>query len=270
MVMEWERQNDVIAENFKKSEISGSNKKEFHTKSNEFLLFEKNDEIYKERGPGKIPISPINFSSITVVDKSEKTLSNTVKNVRFSDNNKTDIKFTIKFRVVHTGKFYKGLMVDRQKLSLEDMWDDILSKIIYKEVLPHLGEKPSFDFAGNEAREKLIEYMRPIFRNFFGRIGIALMDISTDYELENATEPEKDNHEKGEGQTESYSEMQKELKKPDTDLEKKLKELEEAKRIAEHKFYKKELSEEAFQRMMEDFEEKIIEIEATNKKQKEE
>ena len=52
------------------------------------------------------------------------------------------------------------------------------------------------------------------------------------------------------------------------DLEKQLEELKEAKVITERKFYKKELSEEAFQRMMEDFEKKIIEIETKLKSKK--
>ena len=44
-------------------------------------------------------------------------------------------------------------------------------------------------------------------------------------------------------------------------LEDDLEDLKRAKDITERKFYKKELSEESFQRMMEDFEKRIIEIE---------
>jgi hypothetical protein len=51
-------------------------------------------------------------------------------------------------------------------------------------------------------------------------------------------------------------------------LEEELETLQKAKEVTERKFYKKELSEDSFQRMMEDLEKRIIEIETKLKRQK--
>ncbi len=333
MTMEWQREANVIAERFKKNEIPGFLAKEFLAKDNEFVVVERGGEIYRERGPGKFAISGFvsDLTDLLLVDKSEKTFESEVKNVWLADENKIDIKFVIKFRIFHSDHFSKNLMGERKKFSLQDVWDETLSKILYKSSLPELQKKSANEFLKEDFREDVREDIESEMKRAFKEWGLILSSLSIDFKVPEGIEAEKTEAEGGEElqeegteveeptdvgkygtsgitREEELSELEKERVEKEVEMElgkkqaqkdteealeamelkdikdkekmleemerkdleetggkdrlkEKLEELKRAKEITEKKFYKKELSEEAFQRMMEDFEKKIIEIE---------
>lgn len=320
MTMEWRREANVIAERFRKNEIPGFLAKEFLAKDNEFVVVERGGEIYRERGPGKFAISGFvgDLTDLLLVDKSEKTFESEVKNVWLADENKIDIKFVIKFRIFHSDHFSRNLMGERKKFSLQDVWDETLSKIIYKSSLPELQKKSANEFLKEDSREDVREDIESEMKRAFKEWGLILSSLSIDFKVPEGIEAEKTEaggreelrKEKtgveepreveeygtsGITKEEELSELGKKQAQKDTEealeamelkdikdkgkmleemerkdleetggkdrLKEKLEELKRAKEITEKKFYKKELSEEAFQRMMEDFEKKIIEIE---------
>lgn len=288
MVMEWEREGNVIAERFKKEEIPGFLTKEFLAKDNEYVVVEKGREIYRERGPGKFSISGFagDLTNILLIDKSEKTYEGVIKNVWLPGNKKIDIEMDIKFRVFHSDHFSKRLMGERGKMFLDDIWNETLSEVMCKRILPELQKNQAKEFLKEDFIKKTKENIEVQIENRFKGWGLMLTSLSVDFKL-----PEKIEEEKEEVVIEEKSETEKEteergaeieleskhaqkdmeeamkamasedVKEHEEELEKELEELKRAKEIAEKKFYKKELSEEAFQRMMEEFERKIIEIE---------
>jgi len=274
MPAEWERNPDTIAERFKKDEIPGFLRKEFFAKENEWVVVEKNGEIYRERGPGKFSITGFSggVTSILLLDKGEKTIEREVKNVWLSDGKKIDITFTLRFRVFHSDHFSKRLMGERKKFTTTDVWDETLSKVLCKKILPDIEKKRAGDFLRDDFREDLKKSVEGYIKKSFRDWGILLLSISVDFRIpEDAKETEGMGEERKTGE-EKTEEVKEEKASSETEEEKKLREeLEElgkAKEIAEKKFYKKELSEEAFQRMMEDFEKRIIEIETKLKEKK--
>ncbi len=352
MVTEWERNEDVIAERFKREEIEGTFKKKFSAKENENLVIEKHGEIYRELGSGEFTVSGLldkDFTNLLIMDKSEKVLNRTLKNVFLSDGKRMDINFEIRFKVFHSDRFSNNLIRNRKRLFMEDVWADILSNLIYKKSMPEIKKHGITDFLKEDFCEERKESLENDLKKMFKDWGLLLTYFSIDFRIpeeekkavetkegvekeeikveEKTEETEKEPEEiveEGERRIESASkegkiaeleeerlekEVKMELEKKETqkdmeeavealdlkelkdkkellkkteekglgvekeektkeDLENKLEELKKAKEIAEKKFYKKELSEEAFQRMMEDFEKKIIEIETKLKSKK--
>lgn len=314
MAIEWKREANVIAERFEKDEIPGFLAKEFIAKHDEFVVLEKEREIYSECGPGRFAISSFagDLTDILLLDKSEKMLEREIKNVWVADGKGIDIKLVMKFRIFHSDHFSKNLMGERKRLFIEDVWDETLSKVIYKANLPRLQKKPSGKFLCKDFREKARKDMEGDIKKAFKEWGLILSSLSVDFKIPEETGREEG--ESGEGmETEGAKEMEgeveeKELPEPEAEKEaerkgteeaaklkgagereklireterreiwesrkeekliEKLEELNRAKEITEKKFYKKELSEEAFERMMEDFEKKIIEIETKLKRRK--
>lgn len=355
MVTEWDRDEDVVAERFKREEIEGLFKKKFRSKENENLVIEKHGEIYEELGSGEFAVTGLldkDFTDLLIMDKSEKTLERTLKNVCLRDEKRMDIKFEIKFKVFHSDRFSSNLVKNRKKLFMEDVWSDMLSGLIYKKSLPEIKKHAITEFLEKDFCEKTKEGIESELKKMFKDWGIILTYFSIDFvvpeeikkgakekpevkpveDVEKETKKEVATREpeeivkEGEARVESASkegtvaelekerlekEVKMELEKEESqkdmeeavealdlkemkdkqellkrteekelgveekerggtraDLEKQLEELKKAKEITEKKFYKKELSEEAFQRMMEDFEKKIIEIETKLKSRK--
>jgi hypothetical protein len=347
MVTEWERNEDVLAERFKREEIEGIFKKKFRSKEDENIVIEKHGEIYKELGSGEFTVSGLldkDFTDLLIMDKSEKILNRTLKRVFLSDGKKMDINLEIKFKVFHSDKFSSNLVRNRKRLFIEDVWADILSNLIYKKSLPEIKKHDITEFLKEEFCEKTKDRVEKDMKKMFKDWGLVLTKFSIDFRIpekekaapekvekpavgetrieEAKNEPEKMVEEaerrisaskedtiaelekerlerdvqmeleKKEAQRDAEEAMEaldlKELKdkrellkkveekelgagekgEEGEDLEKELENLKKAKDITERKFYKKELSEEAFQRMMEDFEKRIIEIETRLKSKK--
>jgi hypothetical protein len=344
MVNDWERNDDVIAERFKREEIEGIFKKKFRAKENENLVIEKHGEIYKELGSGEFTVSGLldkDFTDLLIMDKSEKTLKRTLKNVCLKDEKRMDVHLEIRFKVFHSDRFSGNLVRSRKRLFMEDVWIDILSSLIYKKSLPEIKTHSVKEFLEKDFCEEKKEWVENDMRKVFKDWGLRLTYFSLDFKIpegETWEETEVKKEEKGEppkkpeeiveegekgvesgkSKEETIAELEKERVKKEVkmeleeketqkdmedameamdlkelkdkqemlkraeekglgvgeeeekreDLEKQLKELKEAKEITEKKFYKKELGEEAFQRMMEDFEKKIIEIETKLKSKK--
>lgn len=342
MVTEWERNEDVIAERFKREEIEGIFKKRFRSKEDENVVIEKHGEIYDELGSGEFSVSGLldkDFTDLLIMDRSEKILKRTLKRVFLNDGKKMDINFEIGFKVFHSDRFSSNLVRNRKRLLMEDVWADILSKLIYKASLPDIKKHNITEFLEEEFCEKKKEQIEKDMKKLFKDWGLVLTKFSVDFRIpeeERAKKLEKSQAEEakvmekepeeiveeaerrtGTSKEETVAELEKERLKRDVEmemekkeaqrdmeeamealdlkelkdkrellkrveerelsaeerkegenLEKELENLKKAKEITERKFYKKELSEEAFQRMMEDFEKKIIEIEAKLKSQK--
>ncbi|MEE9322987.1 MAG: SPFH domain-containing protein [Candidatus Aenigmarchaeota archaeon] len=193
MAMEWEREANTIAERFKKEEIPGFLTKEFLAKDNEFVVVERGKEIYRERGPGKFAISSFagDLTNIILVDKSEKTLENEIKNVWLADEKKIDIKLVIKFRIFHSDRFSKNLMGEKKRLSLQDVWDETISDVIYKRSLPELEKNPAKEFLREDFREKARGDMESDMKNSFEKWGLILTSLSVDFKIPEGIEAEK-------------------------------------------------------------------------------
>lgn len=204
MAMEWEREKNVIAERFKKDEIPGFLTKEFLAKDNEFVVVERGREIYRERGPGKFAISGFlgHLTDLLLIDKSEKKIENEVKNVWLADGKKIDIKLVIRFRVFNSDHFSKNFMGERNKLSLQDVWDETLSRVIYKKSLPELQKKSASEFLKEDFREKVMEDMESEMKKAFEKWGIILSSLSVDFKVPEGTEEGKTESEGGEIQEE--------------------------------------------------------------------
>lgn len=320
--MAWKRDKNLIAERFGKDELPGFLTKEFDVKGDEFVVLEKNREIYLEKDHGKLSVSSFmgDFTDVIMVDKSEKTLENEIKNVFLADGRNIGIKLTIKFRIFNSDHFSKNMMGQRKKLFLDDVWNEMVSDVVYKKILPKLQKKPAKDFASEDFREKAKANIEADVKRKFREWGLMLTSLSMSFNVPEEPKEELGEEEKVSGEEEfegvekhakagmtiedETEELEKErLEKEVTmELEKKqmqkdvedameameLKDIQERKRvlketeakenerkklieemeslkkakeITERKFYKKELSEESFQRMMEDFEKRIIEIE---------
>lgn len=298
MAMEWEREEDVIAQRFEKNEIPGFLNKDFTARENEFLVIEKGNEIYRERGPGKFSIGALagGLTGVLLLDKSEKTIEGEIRNVWLADNMKSDIKLTIKFRIFHSGRFSRNLMGEKKIFSVDDLWNEILSRVLYKRILPEIGKKASKDLQEEEASKSVERETKRAFRKW----GIVMESLSLKIEFSG-----KDGYGHDDSKQSGGKAFDRNVKKYDTEMkgeipgigkgpeksgdgpggikeeiesegeeheEKKLlleiEKLKRAKEITESKFYKKELSQEAFERMMEDFEKRIIEIESVLKKQR--
>jgi hypothetical protein len=346
MATVWERNEDVIAERFKREEIEGVFKKKFRAGENEKLVIEKHGEIYKELGSGEFTVSGLldkDFTYLLIMDRSERVMERTMKNVFLRDERRMDIRFEVKFKVFHSDRFSSNLVRNRKRLFMEDVWADILSNLIYKKSLPEIKKHSAGEFLKEDFREKTMKGIGNDMKKMFRGWGLALTHFSVDFRIpeggksgeaekptaeakeeEGKKEPEDivDEAEagviKGESKEGRIAELEKErlgrevemeLEKEETqkdaeeameamglkeikdkqeilkkaeekelgireegekaeDLEKQLEDLRRAKEIAEKKFYKKELSEEAFQRMMEDIEKKIIGIESRLKSRK--
>jgi hypothetical protein len=344
MATVWERNEDVIAERFRREEIEGIFKKKFRAGENEKLVIEKHGEIYKELGSGEFTVSGLldrDFTYLLIMDRSERVMERTLKNVFLRDEGRMDIRFEVKFKVFHPDRFSSNLVRNRKRLFMEDLWADILSNLIYKKSLPEIKKHGTGEFLKEDFRKKTGEGIENDMKKMFRGWGLLLTHFSIDFKIpegEKVREAEKPKAgakggegkepgdtveeariEKEESKEERIAELEKErldrevkmelekkeaqkdmeeameamdlkeikekqelLKKAEEkelgigegeeekagDLEKQLEELKEAKEIAEKKFYKKELGEEAFQRMMEELEKKIIEIESRLKSRK--
>lgn len=302
----WERNKNVLAERFGKDEIPGFLKKEFVAKGNEFVVLEKDGEIYIERGAGKLVISSFGetFTDIILVDKSEKTIETCIKNFCLADGGGVGIKITLKFRIFNSDHMSKNLMGERGKLFAEDVGDQLMSDVLCRDVLPKLQKKRANDFLKEDHREKTKSDIEAAVKRKFREWGLILTSASVDFVMQTLSSEasecsetqktgeelsglEKERLEKEVRMTLDKKQMQrdmedaleairlKDVKKKERNLdeaesENKLNEeletLKKAKEITERKFYKKELSEESFQRMMEDFEKRIIEIETRLKR----
>ncbi|UCC92126.1 MAG: hypothetical protein JSV39_02610 [Candidatus Aenigmatarchaeota archaeon] len=221
MAMEWEREGNVIAEKFKKEEIPGFLTKEFLAKDNEFVVVEKGREIYRERGPGKFAISGFvgDLTDVLLVDKSEKTIENEVKNVWLADGKKIDIRFIIKFRIFHSDNFSKNLMGERKKLFIEDVWNEIVSNVVCKKNLPELHKNKASEFLKEDFREKAKEDMESEMKKAFKEWGLILSSLSVDFRIPEDTEPEKEEHREEETEIEKAGEKDFEsVKKYETEM----------------------------------------------------
>ncbi|MFH1237066.1 MAG: hypothetical protein V1648_01530 [Candidatus Aenigmatarchaeota archaeon] len=315
--MGWKRDKNLIAERFGRDELPGFLHKEFEASGGESVILEKDGEIYMEKGHGKLVISNVleDFTDIIMVDKSEKTLANDIKNVCTLDGRAMTIGLTLKFRVFNSDHFSKNLMCERDKVFLSDVWDQTMSDVMCGRILPKLQKKSASEFAGPGFADKARSSMEDEIRKKFKSWGLLLTSLyakftipsdacGADETAESATCPiaqparkadltEDDDVEtldKERLEREVEMELQKKQTQKDMadaleamdlkDIQEKKKKLRDgaanderqkliedlqnlrkAKEITERKFYKKELSEEAFQHMMEDFEKRIIEIE---------
>ncbi len=185
MTMEWEREESVIAERFKKEEIPGFLTKEFLAKDDEFVVVEKGREIYRERGPGSFTISSFagDLTDILLVDKSEKNLESEIKNVWLSDEKKMDLKFAIKFRIFHSDHFSKNLMGERKKFFFSDLRDEIVSKVMCRSIIPELQKKPASEFLKEDFRKEVKENIESEIKKKFKEWGLILSSLSIDFEM---------------------------------------------------------------------------------------
>ncbi|NIO22649.1 MAG: hypothetical protein GTN38_01310 [Candidatus Aenigmarchaeota archaeon] len=186
MVSDWERNEDVIAERFKREEIEGIFKKKFRAKENENLVIEKHGEIYRELGSGEFTVSGLldkDFTDVLIMDKSEKTLERTLKNVCMRDEKRMDIDFEIKFKVSHSDRFSVNLVRNRKRLFMEDVWYDILSNLIYKKSLPEIKKHGVRDFLKadfcKETKEGIENDLKKVFREW----GLTLKYFSVDFKV---------------------------------------------------------------------------------------
>lgn len=183
MITEWERKGNVLAERFKKNEIPGFLKKEFRAKEDEFVVFEKNNEIYRERGPGKYSFRAGDMTGLLLIDKSEKTVDCGTKNVWLADDKRIDINCVIRFRIFHSHHFSRYFMKNRRRFSARDLRNEMLSKIAYKMILPELERKTSKDFTGEDSVEKVKGEIESCVKNFFKNCGIILSSLSIDFKF---------------------------------------------------------------------------------------
>ena len=320
----WERSKSVLAERFARDEIPGFLKKEFVAKGNEFVVLEKDGEIYLEKGAGKLVITSFgeDFTDIILVDKAEKTLENTIKNVCLADGRGICIKITLKFRIFNSDHMSKNLMGERERLFIDDVRDQLMSDVLCRDMLSRIQKKGVKSLIDDACCEKIKADIANAVKKKFREWGLILGSMSVDFDtgelppvekrlpkpagqaIENETEAsamteeedlsslEKERTEREVRMALEKKQMQrdvedalealklrnvqkkgKELKEIEakesekTRLEEELETLRKAKEITEKKFYKKEISEESFQRMMEDFEKRIIEIETKLKRQ---
>ena len=131
-----------------------------------------------------------------------------------------------------------------------------------KKIESRIGKKSREEVADEMEKERLEEEVRmELEKEQEQKDTEAALEALKLKEIKDKQEILKKSEEKELGTAEEKEETAEELKK-------RLGELKQAKEVTEKKFYKKELSEEAFQRMMENFEEKIIEIETKLKSKK--
>jgi hypothetical protein len=256
------------------------------------------------------------FTDILMIDKSEKTIENEVKNICLADGRSIGIKLAIKFRVFNSDHFSRNMIGERKKLFLDDIWNELVSGLLCREILPKMQRKHAKDFSGGESVERAKAEIESGVRRKFKDWGLILTSLFTNFNVPPAEEAAADGGGYDEGQElkdagkrpkpgtmddeadelererlekevamelekkqmqkdvedamealelKDMQERKKTLRGSEADEGKKLAEdledLKKAKDITERKFYKKELSEESFQRMMEDFEKRIIEIE---------
>jgi hypothetical protein len=325
--MAWKHEKGLIAERFGKDEMPGLLTKQAEARGDEFVVLERNGEIYLEKEHAKISVSNLmrDFTDILMVDKSEKTIENELKNVYFADGNRASMKLVVKFRVLNSDHFSKKLMGERKRLFLGDVWNEMVSCIIYKKILPRLQSKAADEMSKSGAAERARAGFEAEVRRKFKVWGLMLTSLSMSFSVSGGTENVEEAQEEGTGEgddakvppeakgmreetggtledeadelekerleREVAMELDKKQMQKDTEdameamelkdvqakkkalresaskdaesssLEEELENLRKAKDLAEKKFYKKELSEEAFQRMMEEFERRIIEIE---------
>lgn len=211
MAMEWKRGENVIAEKFKKEGIPGFFAKEFLAKDNEFVVVERGGEIYRERGPGKFAISGFvgDLTDVLLVDKSEKTIENEVKNVWLAGGGKMDIGFVIKFRIFHSDNFSKNLMGERNRFSIQDVWDEILSQVIYKRNLPELQKNKASEFLKEDFREKAKEDIESEMKKAFKEWGLILSSLSVDFRVPEGVGPGKEGHREEESEGKDFETVKK-------------------------------------------------------------
>ena len=186
MVTEWERHEDIIAERFKREEIRGTFKKKFRAKKNEDIIVEKHGEIYEELGSGEFTVSGLldkDFTDLLVLDRSERTLKKTVKNVYLKDEKRMNIHFEIRFRVFHPDRFSRNLVRNRKRLFMEDMWADILSNLLYKKSLPEIKEHKISEYTKKDLCEKMKERVKNDMEALFDKWGLRLTHFSIDFEI---------------------------------------------------------------------------------------
>ncbi len=325
MEMGWKREANVIAERFYSGEIPGFLRKEFVAKDGEFVVLEKENDIFLERGPGKLVISSFldAFTDVIMVDKTEKTLAHDIKSICLTDGKSIGMKFTISFRIFNSDHLSKNLMGERKKLFVNDVLDETMSCVMCRNILPKIQKRSIRDFTKDEFREKIKSSIETCIKKKFKDWGLLMASMSVNFDVrEEACQPaasssgatcaseaktqtmnagEEDATSGLEGERrerevrmelekkqmqrdmeeaiealelKEVQEKEKELKESElsevqtSELEEELENLKKAKDITERKFYKKELSEDAFERMMEDFEKRIIEIETRLKKEK--
>jgi hypothetical protein len=314
MLMGWKRDKNLIAERFGRDELPGFLHKEFEAGEDESVILEKDGEIYMEKGRGKLTISNVleDFTDIIMVDKSEKSLANEIRNVCTLDGRAVTIGITLKFRVFNSDHFSKNLMCERDKVFLSDVWEQVMSDVVCGRILPKLQKKSAKELAGPGFAEKARSSMEDEIKKKFKTWGLLLTSLYAKFsvpdgtcdadetsETDAAAQPQRkpvlteddDVEDLEKERLEREVEMELQKKQTQKDMadaleamelkeiqEKKklrdgaanderqkliedLQNLRKAKEITERKFYKKELSEEAFQHMMEDFDKRIIEIE---------
>ncbi len=321
--MAWKRENGLIAERFGKEEMPGFLTKQFEAKGDEFVVLERDGEIYLEKGHGVLTMSTVmhDFTNVLLLDKSEKTIESDLKNICFADGRSACVRFAVKFRILNSDHFSKRLMGERKRLFLADVWDDAVSAVLYKKIIPALQKKGAADAVKGDFADKACQRAEQDIKRKFREWGLMLTAFSMKFilpdepeRLENPdSEPAKGPEKAGTAQIAAIAgndteeaadslerkrlerevameldkkQMQKDVqdaleamelkdvqrkrKAAETGtkeaeretLREELENMKKAKEITERKFYKKELSEESFQRMMEEFERKIIEIEA--------
>jgi hypothetical protein len=325
MEMGWKREANVIAERFYSGEIPGFLTKEFVAKDGEFVVLEKENDIFLERGPGKLVISSFldAFTDVIMVDKTEKTLAHDIKGICLTDGKSIDMKFTISFRIFNSDHLSKNLMGERKKLFVSDVLDETMSCVMCRSILPKMQKRSIRDFAKDEFRDKIKSSIETCIKTKFKDWGLLMASMSINFDVReeaclpaassssatcaseaktqtmNAGEEDATSGLEGERrerevrmelekkqmqrdmeeaiealELKEVQEKEKELKESGlsesqtSELEEELENLKKAKEVTERKFYKKELSEDAFERMMEDFEKRIIEIETRLKKEK--
>lgn len=261
MAMEWKRETDVIAQRFGMDEIPGTFTKELLAKDNEFVVLERGNEIYREVGPGRFSVSSIGtFTSLLFLDKSEKLVEKALKNVWLDEGARVIVKFSMKFRISHPDRFSKNLMRERRVFITDDVWNEILSDLIYDGMIPRLKRESLQQLRRDDFRRSVTSVLEKSIGNMFSKWGIVLISLSVDFELPRRTESESKVEDFRPQETESY---RKTAEYRDAGrLRSELEELKKSKKIAEKKFYSKDLPEEAFKVIIEDFNRKISEIES--------
>jgi len=274
----WRREEGVIAERYKKNEIPSFIKKHSKTNPNEFLVFEKGGEIYLEIGLGDDVSRKIVEGSdeVMLVDKSEKTMQIGPEKIYLPDGMGMGVSLEIKFRVFNSEHFSKNLMGERKRFFMEDVRDEIESDVLSGHVLPRLQKKLSKDFANESLRKKIASAIEKEIKDKFKSWGLLTGSVSVTFSMDSmpAQTENYENEEEAEALKPTINIEKEKTPKEKMDeeeetknLEEELKNLKRAKELTEKKFYRKELSQESFQRLMEDFERRIIEIETKLKKE---
>jgi hypothetical protein len=320
----WEREENVLAERFKKNELPGIFRKQVLIKDNEDLVVEKDGEIYDVYDSGKRTITGLldkDFTDAIFVDIGEKTLKDIIKNIQTKDG-KIDSEFEMKFKVIDLEKFLTNLVKSKRRLFMNDLRNGIEMELISSVLEPEMKQKSLSEIYGNKEFLRDIENRIKLkLKDMFKGWGLELISFSIEWKfpedfLKKAekkpsevkpefTKPEMKPEEtkgkiskeeelakleKGRIEKEVKLQLEKEEtqrdmedalealklkriereemlegKKPE-DLKEEIENLKRAKEIAEKKFYRKELSEEAFKRITEGYEKEIIELEAKLKK----